>query len=88
MYQGIYNGRKVHQQDLTNVINRAVEHKVGVIIVTGTNLKTTQEAISLATSNSLVAGLRIDCIYKCIMSTGSILISTKVKSVKKNVLFF
>lgn len=48
MYKGIYNGSQKHDPDLKNVLSRAWEKGLEKIIITGLNLKESQEAINVA----------------------------------------
>ncbi|XP_014254061.1 putative deoxyribonuclease TATDN1, partial [Cimex lectularius] len=48
MYQGIYNGSKKHQPDLTNVLKRGWDNGLDKIIITGTYLEDCKEALELA----------------------------------------
>lgn len=48
MYKGIYNGSQKHNPDLTNVLSRAWKQGIEKIIITGTSLKESQEAIDIA----------------------------------------
>lgn len=48
MYKGIYNGVKKHEPDLQNVLARAWKHGVEKIIITGTSLKESEEAVEIS----------------------------------------
>lgn len=48
MYQGIYNSKRKHESDYSNVMIRAKENAVEKIIITGGNLSESQKAISLS----------------------------------------
>ncbi|XP_050295866.1 deoxyribonuclease TATDN1 isoform X2 [Anthonomus grandis grandis] len=48
MYQGIYNGSKKHEPDLTHVLKRSWKSGLEKIIITGGSLKESKEAIELA----------------------------------------
>ncbi|CAL1543204.1 unnamed protein product, partial [Lymnaea stagnalis] len=47
VYHGSYHGKKVHEDDLIHVVNRAKEHGVQKIIITGGSLKDSQTALNL-----------------------------------------
>lgn len=51
MYKGIYNGSKKHEPDLKNVLSRAWNQGIEKIIITGTSLKESQEAIEIANTD-------------------------------------
>ncbi|KAF2369099.1 Metal-dependent hydrolase [Trinorchestia longiramus] len=56
MYQGEYHGSKKHTPDLDAVLDRAEKAGLQKIIITGTNLQDSKEAIKLAQTNSSVFG--------------------------------
>ena len=50
MYSGVYHGSKKHEADLSSVLRRAAEGGLHRVIVTGTNLQESQEALQMALS--------------------------------------
>lgn len=48
VYQGIYNGRQKHKPDLCNVIKRAQRVNCCKLIITGSDLTSSKEAVDLA----------------------------------------
>lgn len=51
MYQGIYHGSKKHEGDLLNVLNRAWSGDLEKIVITGTSLKESEQAVEIANSD-------------------------------------
>lgn len=51
MYKGFYNGTKKHEPDLVNVLSRAWKLGLEKVIVTGTSLKESEEAVSIANTD-------------------------------------
>ncbi|KAH9499849.1 TatD DNase [Bulinus truncatus] len=47
VYRGFYNGKKCHDDDLEIVLNRAYEHGVKKVIITGGSLKDSQTALNI-----------------------------------------
>lgn len=47
MYRGIYNESQKHQPDLPNVLGRAWAQGLDKIIITGTGLKESKEALAI-----------------------------------------
>lgn len=54
MYQGIYNGARKHESDLSNVLKRANECGVDKLIVTGVNLQSSRDALAIAEEYGIV----------------------------------
>lgn len=52
MFRGIYHDRHIHQEDLLLVLERAWNHGLSKIIITGTSLQESQEALSLSEADS------------------------------------
>ncbi|KHJ33470.1 putative deoxyribonuclease tatd [Erysiphe necator] len=48
VYQGIYNGKSRHPPDLSSVITRAQRYNCDKLIVTGSDISSSQEAVRLA----------------------------------------
>lgn len=48
MYQGLYNGSRKHEADLANVLARSNTCGVDKIIITGTSLEKSKDALSIA----------------------------------------
>ncbi|CCD25238.1 3'-5'-exodeoxyribonuclease NDAI_0E04210 [Naumovozyma dairenensis CBS 421] len=48
MYQGIYNGKKYHESDIKQVLNRAVDRHVKCGLLTGSSWKESNQAIALS----------------------------------------
>lgn len=48
MYQGIYNGSKKHEPDLSYVLKRSWESGLEKLIITGGNLDESRKAIDLS----------------------------------------
>ncbi|SCV04468.1 LAME_0H18668g1_1 [Lachancea meyersii CBS 8951] len=48
MYQGIYNGKKYHECDIKNVLHRAKLSRVQNMLLTGSSIQESQDAIQLA----------------------------------------
>ncbi|KAG1095470.1 hypothetical protein G6F42_018547 [Rhizopus arrhizus] len=51
MYRGLYRGKQAHADDLALVLKRAREGGVEKIIITGTNLEESKEAIEAIQTN-------------------------------------
>jgi len=51
MYTGVYHGSTKHQADLSQVIARSTNGGVERIIITGTNLSESKEALTMAHGN-------------------------------------
>lgn len=51
MYKGFYNGTKKHEADLGNVLSRAWKLGLEKVIVTGTSLKESEEAVTIANTD-------------------------------------
>lgn len=51
MYQGIYNGTKKHEPDLSQVLKRGWEAGLEKLIITGGNVEESKNAIQLANSD-------------------------------------
>lgn len=52
MFQGVYDGIKNHEPDLPHVLKRAWSQGVKKIIIKGTNLSSSLEALALAKTDS------------------------------------
>ncbi|XP_055887131.1 deoxyribonuclease TATDN1-like isoform X2 [Biomphalaria glabrata] len=48
VYKGVYNGKQCHEDDLEQVLNRAYQHNVQKVIITGGSLKDSQAALNIA----------------------------------------
>ncbi|XP_046674379.1 putative deoxyribonuclease TATDN1 [Homalodisca vitripennis] len=60
MYKGIYNGTKKHEPDLSNVLSRAWKQGLEKIIITGTSLEESKEAVEIAKTDD-----RLFCTVGC-----------------------
>lgn len=47
MFCGIYHGKKYHESDIPNILNRAYQRNVRAVLVTGSSIEESQEAIKL-----------------------------------------
>jgi TatD DNase family protein len=54
MYQGIYNGKKCHNEDIDVILKRAQRNGVVKIMITGTNLEESKHALQLARTNDML----------------------------------
>lgn len=59
MYQGLYNGSRKHEADLTNVLARSKTCGVDKIIITGLTLEKSKEALSIAANYGKLNSLKI-----------------------------
>lgn len=48
MFKGVYHGKRVHEDDLSNVIQRAAEVGCTKLMVTGSDLQESRHAIEIA----------------------------------------
>jgi TatD DNase family protein len=48
MFTGLYRGKQLHESDLDQVVQRAKDRGVERMIITGTSLKESRQAIELA----------------------------------------
>ena len=48
MFQGIYHGKRVHSDDLKDVLDRAVSSGISSAIITGTTIEDSRDALTLA----------------------------------------
>ncbi|KAM3164446.1 hypothetical protein ACU8KH_01352 [Lachancea thermotolerans] len=48
MYQGLYNGKQYHQPDIQRVLRRAQQARVHAMLLTGSSIHESQEAVALA----------------------------------------
>lgn len=54
MYQGIYNGKKKHKEDLEDVLNRSWENGLKKIIITSGSLNDSAEVLKIASTNGIL----------------------------------
>ena len=47
MFCGIYHGKKYHESDIPNILNRAYQRNVRAVLVTGSSIEESREAIKL-----------------------------------------
>ncbi len=48
MFRGVYHGKKVHEDDLADVLDRAVQAGCQKLMVTGSDLKESAHAVEIA----------------------------------------
>lgn len=51
MYKGIYHGNKKHKEDLEDVLERSWKNGLKKIIITGSSLDDSAEALKIASLN-------------------------------------
>jgi Tat protein secretion system quality control protein TatD with DNase activity len=65
MYDGIYNhsNHSIHPNDLENVLDRAFANHIEKLIVTGTSLSDSSEALKIANKSGSCITLLFYCVY-------------------------
>lgn len=54
MYTGVYNGRKVHEPDLMEVLKRSWANGLNKLIISGGNLEESRKALEIAKTDGKI----------------------------------